>query len=100
MYWRPATWTGMAAYVGLTRHREAVSLHYSRGDFATPADLARVLGREREKDVTLDYRGAFAGRRGVERGEANLRAREHGRPLGQLEREWERSRGRDRDRER
>ena len=44
-----------AAYVGLTRHRDGVALHYAREDFASPAALARVLGRERAKDITLDY---------------------------------------------
>ena len=44
-----------AAYVGLTRHREGVALHYAREDFADGAQLARVLGRERAKDTTLDY---------------------------------------------
>jgi Ti-type conjugative transfer relaxase TraA len=44
-----------AAYVGLTRHRDGVELHYAREDFADPAKLARVLSRERAKDTSLDY---------------------------------------------
>jgi Ti-type conjugative transfer relaxase TraA len=44
-----------AAYVGLTRHRDGVALHYGRDDFAEPARLVRALGRERSKDTTLDY---------------------------------------------
>jgi Ti-type conjugative transfer relaxase TraA len=44
-----------AAYVGLTRHRDGVALHYAAEDFANPARLARSLGRERVKDTTLDY---------------------------------------------
>jgi Ti-type conjugative transfer relaxase TraA len=44
-----------AAYVGLTRHREGVALHYAREDFADRERLARTLGRERAKDTTLDY---------------------------------------------
>jgi Ti-type conjugative transfer relaxase TraA len=44
-----------AAYVGLTRHREGVELHYAREDFADRERLARTLGRERPKDTTLDY---------------------------------------------
>ncbi len=44
-----------AAYVGLTRHREAVSLHYGRDDFRSGKDLVWSLGRERAKDTTLDY---------------------------------------------
>ncbi len=42
-------------YVGLTRHRVGVSLHYGRDEFADSAVLAAVLGRERSKDTTLDY---------------------------------------------
>ncbi|MGI4941687.1 MAG: Ti-type conjugative transfer relaxase TraA [Janthinobacterium lividum] len=44
-----------AAYVGLTRHRDGVALHYATEDFADLARLARSLGRERAKDTTLDY---------------------------------------------
>ena len=54
-----------AAYVGLTRHREAVSLHYGRDDFRDARDLAWSLGRERAKDTTLDYEAGFAERRGI-----------------------------------
>ena len=44
-----------AAYVGLTRHRDGVELHYAREDFADQVRLARVLSRERAKDTSLDY---------------------------------------------
>ena len=44
-----------AAYVGLTRHRDGVALHYAREDFADQTRLARVLSRERAKDTSLDY---------------------------------------------
>jgi hypothetical protein len=44
-----------AAYVGLTRHREGVALHYAREDFADRERLVHTLGRERAKDTTLDY---------------------------------------------
>ena len=54
-----------AAYVGLTRHRKAVSLHYGRDDFRDGRDLAWHLGRERAKDTTLDYEAGFAERRGI-----------------------------------
>ncbi len=64
-----------AAYVGLTRHREGVSLHYGRDDFRDGKDLAWSLGRERAKDTTLDYatgpghgsdhQAGFAERRGI-----------------------------------
>ncbi len=64
------------AYVALSRHRDGVSLHYGRDEFADAAALAKVLGRERAKDTTLDYgeRGgvedlvaSYAERRGLER---------------------------------
>jgi hypothetical protein len=63
-----------AAYVGLTRHRDGVELHYAREDFADSAKLARVLSRERAKDTSLDYsdRGGdelaqrYAERRGLD----------------------------------
>jgi Ti-type conjugative transfer relaxase TraA len=44
-----------AAYVGLTRHRDGVALHYAREDFGEPARLVRTLSRERVKDTSLDY---------------------------------------------
>ncbi len=44
-----------AAYVALSRHRDSVQLHYGRDDFADSARLARVLSRERAKDMASDY---------------------------------------------
>ena len=44
-----------AAYVGLTRHRESVHLHYGRDDFADHSRLVRTLSRERTKDMASDY---------------------------------------------
>jgi Ti-type conjugative transfer relaxase TraA len=44
-----------AAYVGMSRHREALAVHYGADDFKDRQDLARTLGRERRKDLTLDY---------------------------------------------
>ncbi|MGB8843357.1 MAG: Ti-type conjugative transfer relaxase TraA [Aliidongia sp.] len=44
-----------SAYVGLTRHRDGVSLHWSRDDMGDRQGMARVLGRERLKDTSLDY---------------------------------------------
>ena len=55
-----------AAYVGLTRHRDGVALHYGADDFAGAGKLAWVLGRERAKDTTLDY--------GIGQGGADLEA--------------------------
>src|SRR4051794_34833501 len=54
-----------AAYVGLTRHREGVELHWAREDLRDRAGLERVLSRERAKDTTLDYASGFAERRGL-----------------------------------
>jgi len=54
-----------AAYVGLSRHREAVMLHYGAEDFKDRDALARTLGRERAKDTSLDYGVVFAERRDV-----------------------------------
>jgi Ti-type conjugative transfer relaxase TraA len=44
-----------AAYVALSRHRDSVSLHYGRDDFADDARLSRVLARARAKDMASDY---------------------------------------------
>jgi hypothetical protein len=44
-----------SAYVGLTRHRDGVQLHYGRDDFADQSKLVRTLSRERSKDMASDY---------------------------------------------
>jgi Ti-type conjugative transfer relaxase TraA len=44
-----------AAYVGMSRHRDALSVHYGSEDFKGRDHLARTLSRERPKDTTLDY---------------------------------------------
>jgi Ti-type conjugative transfer relaxase TraA len=44
-----------AAYVGLSRHRERVDLHWSEDQVGSRERLSRVLGRERLKDTSLDY---------------------------------------------
>jgi Ti-type conjugative transfer relaxase TraA len=44
-----------AAYVGLSRHRDRVDLHWSADQVGSRERLARVLGRERLKDTSLDY---------------------------------------------
>jgi len=64
-----------AAYVALSRHRDGVSLHWSADELGSREGLARVLGRERAKDTSLDYADgaegaeaatlAYAERRGV-----------------------------------
>jgi Ti-type conjugative transfer relaxase TraA len=55
------------AYVGLSRHRERVDLHYGRDDFADQSKLVRTLSRERGKDMASDYspEQRFAERRGI-----------------------------------
>lgn len=72
------------AYVGMTRHRENATLFAGAEDFAnrrggsTIEKLAKVLGRERPKESTLDFadRRGFDGesvvRRWIERGRAKV----------------------------
>jgi Ti-type conjugative transfer relaxase TraA len=43
------------AYVGLSRHRDGVSLHWSRDEMVSREGLDARLGRERLKDTSLDY---------------------------------------------
>ena len=65
-------------YVGMTRHREAATLFAGADDFGAAEKLARVLGRERLKESTLDFadRRGFDGesvvRRWLERGRAKV----------------------------
>src|SRR5439155_10085737 len=40
-----------SSYVALSRHREAVDLHYGRDDFASQDRLTRTLSRDRAKDM-------------------------------------------------
>jgi hypothetical protein len=54
-----------AAYVALSRHRDAVELHYGRDDFADQAKLVRALSRDRAKDMASDYTRSFAERREI-----------------------------------
>jgi len=49
-----------ASYVALSRHRDGTALHYGRDDFADEARLRNTLGRERPKDMALDYEGRSA----------------------------------------
>src|SRR4051794_33090214 len=67
-----------AVYVGLTRHREGVELHWAGEDLRDRTGLERTLSRERVKDTTLDYQAGFAERRGIDvpRGAAPERAKE------------------------
>ena len=44
-----------SAYVGMSRHRDDVQLHYGRDDFGDQRQLVRTLSRERGKDMAGDY---------------------------------------------
>ena len=44
-----------SAYVGLSRHRDGVQLHYGRDDFADQRQLVRALSRDRGKDMAGDH---------------------------------------------
>lgn len=44
-----------AAYVGLSRHRQTVSVHWARDDFKTRDRMIAKLSREKAKETTLDY---------------------------------------------
>jgi hypothetical protein len=43
------------AYVALSRHRDGVALYYGRDDFVDERQLARILSRDRAKDMASDY---------------------------------------------
>jgi len=58
------------SYVALSRHREGVHLHYGRDDFSNTDRLARILSRDRAKDMASDYEQLdpaqrYAERRGI-----------------------------------
>jgi len=44
-----------SAYVGMSRHRDDVQVHYGRDDFADQRQLVRTLSRDRGKDMAGDY---------------------------------------------
>jgi Ti-type conjugative transfer relaxase TraA len=59
-----------ASYVALSRHRDAMDLHYGRDDFAGEGRLVLILSRDRAKDMASDYDRAdpaqhYAERRGI-----------------------------------
>ncbi len=59
-----------SAYVGLSRHRDGIDVHYGRDDFKDQGKLVRTLSRERTKDMAADFAKvdpaqAFAERRGI-----------------------------------
>lgn len=53
-----------STYVGLSRHRDSVHLHYGRDDFKDQRQLVRTLSRERAKDMASDYGRPEAAARG------------------------------------
>ena len=55
-----------SAYVGLSRHRDDVQLHYGHDDFGDQDRLVRTLSRERAKDMASDYSRDFAERCGID----------------------------------
>jgi Ti-type conjugative transfer relaxase TraA len=54
------------AYVAMTRHREKLSLHYSRETFGRPDDFDRIMSRDRSKDTTLDYEATMLDARDID----------------------------------
>lgn len=44
-----------AAYVGMTRHRDRLDVHWSADEIPDRASLARIFGRDRAKDTSMDY---------------------------------------------
>jgi ATP-dependent exoDNAse (exonuclease V) alpha subunit len=62
-----------ASYVALSRHRHGTALHYGRDDFADERALRQTLGRERPKDMALDYRDSVQQRSAAKTSEANDR---------------------------
>lgn len=44
-----------STYVAMSRHRHSAELYMSRDEFPNFGRLSKTLGRERTKDVTLDY---------------------------------------------
>jgi hypothetical protein len=43
------------AYVAMSRHREDVTMYYSKDEFKNFEDLQKVMGRERPKGLIADY---------------------------------------------
>jgi Ti-type conjugative transfer relaxase TraA len=75
-----------SAYVGLSRHRDAVQIHYGRDEFADQSRFVRTLSQDRSKDMASDYplpitgARAFAERREFQFGDIarDVVARAHG----------------------
>lgn len=69
---------GHSTYVAMSRHRDSVDLFYGKDTFLTKDDLVKTLGRDRAKDVSLDYinQKDFAVSRGINRPDAPLLLRQ------------------------
>ena len=70
------------AYVSMSRHRAQLDLFFGRDVFESDGKLARVLGRERSKDLSADYIEELAIARGYDL-EASARARQFDQSLEQ-----------------
>lgn len=44
-----------SSYVAMTRHRERVDIYFDRREFKHEEEFVAMLGRDRQKDSTLDY---------------------------------------------
>ncbi|MDQ0839796.1 AAA family ATPase [Sphingomonas faeni] len=44
-----------SAYVGMSRHRDSMQVHYGHDDFVDRGQLVRALSRDRGKDMAGDY---------------------------------------------
>lgn len=61
-----------ATYVAMTRHRDGAAIYWSKEEFPNYAAMTTALGRERAKDMTLDYvsaefdKASFASHRGLD----------------------------------
>ncbi|MBZ9845681.1 Ti-type conjugative transfer relaxase TraA [Mesorhizobium sp. CA5] len=58
------------SYVGLSRHRDGMDLHYGSDEFGNQPRLVRTLSRDRAKDMASDYEQidpaqTYAERRGI-----------------------------------
>jgi Ti-type conjugative transfer relaxase TraA len=63
-------------YPAMSRHRENVELYWSRDEFVSFNQVAKSLGRENQKEITLDYikhTNDYAKSRGIEPAQTNER---------------------------
>lgn len=65
-----------AAYVGMTRHRDQLDVHWSTEEMKNRNSLVRTLSREARKDTSLDYtRAAAEDRAARDQAAQDMRAR-------------------------